>query len=246
MADDRVVIFDTTLRDGEQAPGFSLRVAEKLQLARQLDALGVDVIEAGFPIASRGRCRSRARDRRGSCPSGDRRAGALPPRRHRARRRVAQAGRPQPHPHVHRDVRPASRTEAAHHARAVPRGGRRRRHAGARHTPTTCSSRPRTPRAATWTSCVGSSSRLSRQAPPRSTCLTRSATPLPTRSTSSSTPSSPASPTPTRPSSARTATTTSGWPSPTRWRRCAPVRGRSSARSTASASAPATPRSKKS
>jgi 2-isopropylmalate synthase len=52
MAADRIVIFDTTLRDGEQAPGFSLRVSEKLQLARQLDALGVDVIEAGFPIAS--------------------------------------------------------------------------------------------------------------------------------------------------------------------------------------------------
>ncbi len=49
---DRVTIFDTTLRDGEQAPGFSLRVPEKLQLARHLDRLGVDVIEAGFPIAS--------------------------------------------------------------------------------------------------------------------------------------------------------------------------------------------------
>ena len=47
-----VRIFDTTLRDGEQAPGFSLRVAEKLRLARQLDTLGVDIIEAGFPIAS--------------------------------------------------------------------------------------------------------------------------------------------------------------------------------------------------
>src|SRR6266850_4378005 len=48
----QVRIFDTTLRDGEQAPGFSLRPAEKLRLARQLDALGVDIIEAGFPIAS--------------------------------------------------------------------------------------------------------------------------------------------------------------------------------------------------
>ena len=47
-----VRIFDTTLRDGEQAPGFSLRVSEKLRLARQLDGLGVDIIEAGFPIAS--------------------------------------------------------------------------------------------------------------------------------------------------------------------------------------------------
>ena len=52
MATDRVTIFDTTLRDGEQAPGFSLRTREKVELAVQLDALGVDLIEAGFPIAS--------------------------------------------------------------------------------------------------------------------------------------------------------------------------------------------------
>jgi 2-isopropylmalate synthase len=52
MGQEQVRIFDTTLRDGEQSPGFSLRVSEKLLLARQLDALGVDIIEAGFPIAS--------------------------------------------------------------------------------------------------------------------------------------------------------------------------------------------------
>jgi 2-isopropylmalate synthase len=57
MSDDtvrpaRVVIFDTTLRDGEQAPGFTLDVPAKLTLARALDTLGVDIIEAGFPIAS--------------------------------------------------------------------------------------------------------------------------------------------------------------------------------------------------
>jgi 2-isopropylmalate synthase len=52
MGDTNIVVFDTTLRDGEQAPGFSLRIEEKLRLARQLDELGVDVIEAGFPIAS--------------------------------------------------------------------------------------------------------------------------------------------------------------------------------------------------
>ena len=52
MATATLTIFDTTLRDGEQAPGFSLRTDEKLQLARQLEALGVDVMEAGFPIAS--------------------------------------------------------------------------------------------------------------------------------------------------------------------------------------------------
>ncbi len=49
---DRLVIFDTTLRDGEQAPGFSMRIDEKIRLALQLETLGVDIIEAGFPIAS--------------------------------------------------------------------------------------------------------------------------------------------------------------------------------------------------
>ncbi len=52
MTSNRVTIFDTTLRDGEQAPGFSLRTSEKIAMAQQLDALGVDLIEAGFPIAS--------------------------------------------------------------------------------------------------------------------------------------------------------------------------------------------------
>ncbi len=51
---DLVRIFDTTLRDGEQSPGFSMNTEEKIRLARQLAALKVDVIEAGFPIASRG------------------------------------------------------------------------------------------------------------------------------------------------------------------------------------------------
>ena len=54
MTSARVTVFDTTLRDGEQAPGCSMTVPEKLRLARQLDKLGVDVIEAGFPIASEG------------------------------------------------------------------------------------------------------------------------------------------------------------------------------------------------
>src|SRR4030081_1301539 len=51
---DVVRIFDTTLRDGEQSPGFSMNTAEKIRMAHQLAALGVDVIEAGFPISSRG------------------------------------------------------------------------------------------------------------------------------------------------------------------------------------------------
>jgi 2-isopropylmalate synthase len=52
MSDVQVRVFDTTLRDGEQSPGFSLRPDEKLQMARQLERLGVDVIEAGFAVAS--------------------------------------------------------------------------------------------------------------------------------------------------------------------------------------------------
>lgn len=51
---DRVRIFDTTLRDGEQSPGNTMNTPEKLRVARQLEALGVDIIEAGFPIASEG------------------------------------------------------------------------------------------------------------------------------------------------------------------------------------------------
>ncbi|MGD9306711.1 MAG: 2-isopropylmalate synthase, partial [Desulfobacterales bacterium] len=51
---ERVIIFDTTLRDGEQSPGASMNVAEKLRLAIQLEKLGVDVLEAGFPAASEG------------------------------------------------------------------------------------------------------------------------------------------------------------------------------------------------
>ena len=65
---DRVYIFDTTLRDGEQSPGFHLDANSKLRIARQLERLGVDVIEAGFPITSPGdfeACRRIAREIRG-------------------------------------------------------------------------------------------------------------------------------------------------------------------------------------
>ncbi|GCE81242.1 2-isopropylmalate synthase [Komagataeibacter oboediens] len=51
---NRVIIFDTTLRDGEQSPGFSMNLTEKLRMAEALEELGVDVMEAGFPVASKG------------------------------------------------------------------------------------------------------------------------------------------------------------------------------------------------
>src|SRR5436309_3377205 len=54
MKTDRILIFDTTLRDGEQCPGASMNLREKLEVARQLARLKVDVIEAGFPVSSDG------------------------------------------------------------------------------------------------------------------------------------------------------------------------------------------------
>lgn len=54
MNDNKVRIFDTTLRDGEQAPGYSMNIEEKVRMARELESLGVDVVEAGFAIASKG------------------------------------------------------------------------------------------------------------------------------------------------------------------------------------------------
>jgi 2-isopropylmalate synthase len=75
---DTIRIFDTTLRDGEQSPGCSMNLGEKLRLARQLERLGVDVIEAGFPIASEGdfeAVRAIARDLRESSVCGLARTG---------------------------------------------------------------------------------------------------------------------------------------------------------------------------
>ena len=51
---EKIFIFDTTLRDGEQSPGCSMNFQEKLEMARQLERLNVDILEAGFPIASQG------------------------------------------------------------------------------------------------------------------------------------------------------------------------------------------------
>ena len=54
MGQDRLIIFDTTLRDGEQSPGASMTKDEKIRIAKSLEKMRVDVIEAGFPIASQG------------------------------------------------------------------------------------------------------------------------------------------------------------------------------------------------
>jgi len=54
VAPDKIVVFDTTLRDGEQSPGASMTVSEKIKVAELLEEMGVDIIEAGFAIASEG------------------------------------------------------------------------------------------------------------------------------------------------------------------------------------------------
>src|SRR5919206_1420158 len=98
MDPNRVVIFDTTLRDGEQSPGISLNTAEKLEIAQQLARLGVDVIEAGFPIASPGdfeAVRAIARDVHGPVVAGLARAHAADIER--AAEAVRDAERPRIH-----------------------------------------------------------------------------------------------------------------------------------------------------
>src|SRR5215207_6365241 len=98
MDPNRVLIFDTTLRDGEQSPGISLNTTEKLEIAHQLARLGVDVIEAGFPIASPGdfeAVRAIARDVHGPVVAGLARA-------HSADiERAAQAVRDAERPRIH-------------------------------------------------------------------------------------------------------------------------------------------------
>jgi 2-isopropylmalate synthase len=129
MDPDRVVIFDTTLRDGEQSPGISLNTTEKLEIAHQLARLGVDVIEAGFPIASPGdfeAVRAIAREVEGPVIAGLARAQA--PDIERAAEAVREAERPRIHTFIstsdihiryqlqstREDVKGATRASVAH------------------------------------------------------------------------------------------------------------------------------------
>ena len=97
---DRVVIFDTTLRDGEQCPGATMSHEEKLEVAELLDTMGVDIIEAGFPIASEGdflAVNEIAKRSKNAVICGLSRAG---PQRHRPLRRGDQTGQTPPDPHL--------------------------------------------------------------------------------------------------------------------------------------------------
>ena len=185
MAADRVTIFDTTLRDGEQAPGFSLRTSEKVELARALDALGVDLIEAGFPIASPddaegvkqvaasvrrpviaalARCRPEDIDRAGEALKGAERS--------RIHTFIATSDL-----HLAKKLNITREQCLESAVSAVSRRG---------STPTTCSFPQRTPPGAIWSSSAGSSMRSSRREPRPSICPTPSATPRRTKFGSSS------------------------------------------------------------
>ena len=247
MDPNRVIIFDTTLRDGEQSPGISLNAAEKLEIAQQLARLGVDVIEAGFPIASPGDFQAVRDDRpRGPRP-GDRRAW-----RARTRRTSSAPPRPYATPSARACTRSSPPATSTSSTSCSPRAR-------------TCSARPappsRTP--ARWSRTSSSSPMDATRADVEFTAEVLQAA-IDEGATTINVPDTVGYampdeyarvPDPAVRAGARrcatsccrsTATTTSGWPSPTRSPACRRARARSSARSTASASAPATPRSRRS
>ena len=129
---DRVVIFDTTLRDGEQCPGATMTHEEKLEVAELLDDMGVDIIEAGFPIASEGdfaAVHEIAKRAKNAVICG------LVARRlqgHRPLRRGDQAGQAQAHPHLPLHLAGAHEIQAAEGAARGLRDGDRAGDARAR------------------------------------------------------------------------------------------------------------------
>ena len=173
---NRVLIFDTTLRDGEQSPGISLNTQEKLEIAQQLARLGVDVIEAGFPITSPGRLRGRAGDLADGRGTGDRGAGAHARGRHRRGVERGQ-GRPDGRASTPSSRPPTSTSSTSCRPRARTsraRPGRRSRTPSS--TSTTSSSRRWTPPAPTSSSPPRCARSRSTRARPRSTSRTPSAT----------------------------------------------------------------------
>ena len=222
MSDDpaRVVIFDTTLRDGEQAPGFTMDVPAKVTMARALDALGVDIIEAGFPIASPADAEAVSQvSREVRRPVIAALARCRPQDIEEAARALEPAERAAD-PHLHRHLGSASDPQAADHARSVPRAPRSARSAWRASSPTMWSFQRRMRREATAISCAVSSRRSSREG-----CRTVNLPDTVGYGTPGRNPRAfsrtfaRACRTPIGRSSARTATTIWGWRSPTAWRR---------------------------
>ena len=243
---DRVVIFDTTLRDGEQCPGATMTHEEKLEVAELLDDMGVDIIEAGFPIASEGdfaavqEIAQRSKKAvicglsRAAFKDIDRCAEAIKPAR---RKRIHTFISTSP---VHMKYKLQKEPHEVYEM--VIAAGRRARAA----IRTTSNGRRRTPPAPSTIFSAAAWRRRSMPVPRRSISPTRSATRCRRNISRSLRCCARACRTPTRRASRPTATTISAWRWPIRSKGSRRARGRSNAPSTASASVRAMPRSKKS
>ena len=149
----RITVFDTTLRDGEQSPGCSMNVQEKLRLAHQLDRLGVDVIEAGFPIASEGDFAAVQAVAATSSTADHCRSGAGVQPGHRAGM-AGSEGRGSPaHSRISRDLRHPSSVQAENFPRSSVSNRRANRYVWPSHSARTWSFLPRTPPAPTTNFC---------------------------------------------------------------------------------------------
>ena len=118
---DRVIIFDTTLRDGEQCPGATMTFEEKLEVAEMLDDMGVDVIEAGFPITSEGDFQAVSEIARRSKNAIIAGLAARPSEGHRPLRGSREIRQARPRPYRDRDLAAAYAGQAQHDAGAGDR-----------------------------------------------------------------------------------------------------------------------------
>ena len=173
---DRVVIFDTTLRDGEQCPGATMTHEEKLEVAELLDTMGVDIIEAGFPIASEGdfaAVNEIAKRTKNAVVCGLARAGF------NDIDRAGEAVKPAKRSRIHTFIS-TSPVHMKWKLQMEPetglRDGDRLGDAGAAATPTMSNGRARTAPAPSTISSAAASRRRSRPAPPPSIFPTPSAT----------------------------------------------------------------------
>ncbi len=165
---EQVRIFDTTLRDGEQSPGAAMTLEEKLEVADMLDAMGVDIIEAGFPISSPGdfhAVQEVSKRVKNAVVCGLSRAGFKDIDRagEALKRRQAAA-----HPHLHFHQPRAYEAQAADGPECRARRGRRFGDAGAQSAPTMSNGARRTPPAPSAIFSAAASNWRSAPAPPRS------------------------------------------------------------------------------
>ena len=245
MDPNRVIIFDTTLRDGEQSPGISLNATEKLEIAQQLARLGVDVIEAGFPIASPGdfqAVRTIAREVHGPVIAGLARAHAADIER------AAEAVRDSERPRVHTFIS-TSDIHIEHQLQSTREDVLGQARAAVAHARSLVEDVEFSPMDATRADVEFTAEVLPAAIDEGATTINVPDTvgyAMPDEYAAFLTRLYELVPDLRASCCRSTATTTWGWPWRTRSPACRPARGRSSARSTASESAPATPRSRRS